>query len=74
LDIEKFGYFLILMMLKPLLMRVGISPNVVCDSFDTEIAMDVTVSKVPWYIDNALENFMLISLDDVYIRLLGASP
>jgi hypothetical protein len=39
-----------------------------------QVSVEVTVSDVPGFIDNAPEYFVLESLYNVYITLFGATP
>jgi hypothetical protein len=46
--VEKSGHFNVDVVLKPLFMRVGKFNNDICNCLDSEIAMMVTISNMPY--------------------------
>jgi hypothetical protein len=52
--IEKSGCFNVDVVLKPLFMRVGELSDDICNRLDSEITMKVTISKVPWCVNNTI--------------------
>jgi hypothetical protein len=54
-------------------MTVGELSDAICNRLDQEITM-VTISSVPWCVDNTRYHFVLIALNHFNIRITGATP
>jgi hypothetical protein len=52
--VEKSGRFDVDVVLKPLFMRVGELSDDICNRLDSEITIKVTISNVPWCVNNTL--------------------
>jgi hypothetical protein len=55
-------------------MTVGNLSIDICNHLDPEIMMKVTISYVPWRVDNTLYRRVLIVLNHFNIRITGAAP
>jgi hypothetical protein len=49
--------------MKYLFMRVGELGDDICNCIDPEITMKVTISNVPWCINNTLQHFVLVAMN-----------
>jgi hypothetical protein len=52
-----------------LFMRVGKLSDDICNRIDPEITMKVTISNVPWCVDNTLQQFVSVALNHFNIRI-----
>jgi hypothetical protein len=52
--VEKSGSFDVYVVLKSLFTKLGELSDDICNRLDSEITLEVTISKVPWFVNNAL--------------------
>jgi hypothetical protein len=52
--VEKSGRFDVHVVLKSVFMRVGELSDDICNHLDSKITMNVTISNVPWCVNNTL--------------------
>jgi hypothetical protein len=60
--------------LKSLFMRLGERSDDICNRLDSEIRMKVSISKVPWCVNNTLWHFVLVALNYLNIIITGSAP
>jgi hypothetical protein len=56
-------------LLKSLFMRAGELSEDICNRFNPEISMKVTISNIPWCVHNTLQHFILVVLNRVVLEV-----